>query len=284
MKIGIGIGVGFSKAAGLGATYISPLDLVAQSASVAIGFRKLRGAYTGNTVRIRRSGDNAESDFGFLANGDFNVASAQAFCIAGGGAMDGFVVTWYDQSPAAINYTQTTAASQVKVISGGVMYTNGTNTKGSVLAANNSSYLRASNLSLGTSMTILSCAKWTATERMLYGGSSTDSFFGNLSNNLQFRNASGVDFTAAQAVNTNRIHTVLNNGGGASAFKIRTNGADTLTNTNAGNFQINVVLTGLTTSSFYRFTGHFQELIAYNSYVSDFALIESNQNTYYGYY
>jgi hypothetical protein len=116
---------------------------------------------------------------------------------------------------------------------------------------------------------------------ILHGGSSSDSFFGNLSNNVWLRNASGTDYNAAQAINVNRIHTILNN---ANAFKIRTNGVDTLSNTNTGNYQINDILTGLTTSAFYRFSGNFQEMIAYNNYVSDFSLIETNQNTYYGYY
>ena len=130
-------------------------------------------------------------------------------------------------------------------------------------------------------MTILSCAKWTATDRFLYGGSSTDSFFGSLSNNVWIRNASGTDYNAAETINVNRIHTVINN---ATAFKIVSNGVDKLTNTNTGNFQINDILTGLTTSAFYRFTGNFQELIAYNNFVTDNALLATNENTYYGYY
>lgn len=281
--MGLGLGLGLSRGrAPLGggvAPFVGVLDLVANSASAALSLRKLRTAYTGNAVRIRRSGDNAEADFGFIANGDFDSSSAVSWVVAGGGTQDGFVVTWYDQSPAAVNYTQATAAQQVKIIASGSIYTN--SGKASVLAANSSKYLRASNLSLGTSMTAITCAKWTATDRFIHGGSSTDSFFGSLSNNVWIRNASGTDYNAAQSINVNRIHTILNN---ASAFKIRTNGADTLSNTNSGNYQINFLLTGLTGSDFYRFTGHFQEMIAYNNYVSDFALIESNQNTYYGYY
>jgi hypothetical protein len=260
------------------APFVGVLDLVSNTASAALSLRKLRTAYSGSAVRIRRSGDNAESDIGFI-NNEFDVAAAQAFCIAGGGAQDGFVVTWYDQSPAGVNYTQSTAAQQVKLVNAGVVYTN--SGKASVLATNSAKYLRASNLSLGTSMTAITCAKWTATDKFIHGGSSTDSFFGNLSNNVWLRNASGTDYNAAESVNVNRIHTILNN---ANAFKIRTNAVDTLSNTNSGNYQINFLLTGLTGSDFYRFSGNFQEFIAYNNYVSDFALIETNQNTYYGYY
>jgi hypothetical protein len=75
---------------------------------MAYSFRKLRGAYAGSAVRIRRSSDNAEANIGFLGNGDFNAAGAAAHI--GGGT--GFIVTWFDQSGNGIDVTQATVASQ----------------------------------------------------------------------------------------------------------------------------------------------------------------------------
>ena len=38
------------------------------NAAVAYSLRKLRSAYTGNAIRVRRSSDNTEQDFGFIGN------------------------------------------------------------------------------------------------------------------------------------------------------------------------------------------------------------------------
>jgi hypothetical protein len=40
--------------------------------------RKLRNAYTGNAIRVRRSSDNAEADIGFTANGDLDTTALLA--------------------------------------------------------------------------------------------------------------------------------------------------------------------------------------------------------------
>jgi hypothetical protein len=96
------------------------LDLY-PNASAAYSLRKLRTAYTGNALRIRRSSDNTESDIGFLSNGNFNSAAAVAFC----GAGDGFVTIWYDQSGNANNAAQTILANQQnKIVDNGVIVTN----------------------------------------------------------------------------------------------------------------------------------------------------------------
>jgi hypothetical protein len=76
-------------------------------AYVAYSFRKLRTAYAGSAVRIRRSSDNAEADIGFSGN-DFDTAAAATHI--GGGS--GFVVTWYDQTATGYNITNATAADQ----------------------------------------------------------------------------------------------------------------------------------------------------------------------------
>ena len=67
---------------------------------------------------IRRSSDNATSNFGFV-NGSLDTASILTFC----GAGDGFVVTWYGQSSNRNIAYQQTAASQPKIVSSGAMVT-----------------------------------------------------------------------------------------------------------------------------------------------------------------
>jgi hypothetical protein len=82
---------------------------------------KLRTAYSGNCIRVRRSSDNAEQDIGFV-NNYLDTASLLSF--VGGG--NGFVVKWYDQSGragGALDLFQTTAANQPQIVSSGSLIT-----------------------------------------------------------------------------------------------------------------------------------------------------------------
>lgn len=74
------------------------LDLITTQPAAAYGFRKLRAAYNGSCLRIRRSSDNAEQDIGFVGT-DLDTAAIATFI--GGGS--GFIRTWYDQSTNANN-------------------------------------------------------------------------------------------------------------------------------------------------------------------------------------
>lgn len=76
-------------------------------AAFAYSFRKLRTAYAGSAVRIRRSSDNTEQDIGFSGNG-FDTTSASNFI----GVGSGFIVTWYDQSGNGLDVTQATTTQQ----------------------------------------------------------------------------------------------------------------------------------------------------------------------------
>ena len=91
------------------------LDLF-PNAAVAYSLRKLRTAYSGSAIRVRRSSDNAEQNIGFVGN-NLDTASLLTFC----GAGNGFVTTWYDQSGNARNATQATAGNQPQIVNGGVV-------------------------------------------------------------------------------------------------------------------------------------------------------------------
>jgi hypothetical protein len=86
------------------------------NAAAAYSLRKLRTAYTGSAIRIRRSSDNTETDIGFVANG-LDTTTLTTFC----GAGNGFVTTWYDQSGNANDANQTTTANQPRIVSSGVV-------------------------------------------------------------------------------------------------------------------------------------------------------------------
>ena len=96
------------------------LDLY-PNAAAAYSLRKLRSAYTGNCIRVRRSSDSTELDIGFVGN-VLDTASLLTFT----GAGDGFVTIRYDQSGNANNKTQTTASYQPQIVnSGSVILENG---------------------------------------------------------------------------------------------------------------------------------------------------------------
>lgn len=104
-------------------TQNTPLLDTYTGAAAAYSLRKLRTAYTGSAIRVRRSNDNAETDIGFNVFGELDTVSLAAHC----GSNDGFVKTWYDQSGNANDATQTTAANQPKIYDGttGVVTDNG---------------------------------------------------------------------------------------------------------------------------------------------------------------
>jgi hypothetical protein len=83
----------------------------------------LDAAYTGDAIRVRRSGDNAEQDIGFDVAGELDRDAIANFCSPG----DGFVVTWYDQSGNGHDATKATTSLQPKIYDAatGVVLENG---------------------------------------------------------------------------------------------------------------------------------------------------------------
>ena len=104
-------------------TQNTPLLDTYTGAAAAYSLRKLRTAYTGSAIRVRRSNDNAETDIGFNVFGELDTVSLAAHC----GSNDGFVKTWCDQSGNANDATQTNTANQPKIYdsSTGVVTENG---------------------------------------------------------------------------------------------------------------------------------------------------------------
>ncbi len=89
---------------------IDGLPLNTEGATTGFSLRKIRTAYTGNAVRIRRSTDNVEQDIGFSGT-DFDASAFSTFV----GAGTGFVTTWYDQGVSGYNATQTTTTAQPEI-------------------------------------------------------------------------------------------------------------------------------------------------------------------------
>jgi hypothetical protein len=95
------------------------LDQISAPAAAAYSLRKLRTAYSGAAIRVRRSSDNTELDIGFTATGELDTTTLLAFV----GTGNGFVTTWYDQSGNGRNATKTTASIQPQIVSSGTLFT-----------------------------------------------------------------------------------------------------------------------------------------------------------------
>jgi hypothetical protein len=108
----------------LGAVGSNSLDFLLDiypNAAAAYSLRKLRTAYTGNVIRVRRASDNTEQDIGFSGE-NLDTLSLTSFC----SGTNGFVTTWYDQSGNNRNMTQSTAANQPQIVSSGNVIIQGT--------------------------------------------------------------------------------------------------------------------------------------------------------------
>lgn len=133
------------------------------SASVAYSLRKLRTAYSGSAIRVRRSNDNAEQDIGFSGN-DLDTSSLTSFV----GANNGFITTWYDQSGNANNATQATAANQAQIVASGTITTDPVSGKISSLWTNDS-YALGSSITMTQTHFRLGVFNRTASATRIYG-------------------------------------------------------------------------------------------------------------------
>ncbi len=80
--------------------------------------RQLSSSAT-NSIRVRRSSDNTEQDIGF-SSGLLDTTSLLSF-VGTGGADYGYVVRYYDQSGNNYDMSQTSAADQPTIVSGGTI-------------------------------------------------------------------------------------------------------------------------------------------------------------------
>jgi hypothetical protein len=93
------------------------LDQIAEVPHAAFGFRRLKSGYRGPLIRVRRASDNVERDIYYDVAGNLDTSDLLSFI----DASSGFVTTLYDLSGQGINATQTTSASQWRIVNAGVL-------------------------------------------------------------------------------------------------------------------------------------------------------------------
>jgi len=109
--------LGLSSGLAYGGFVPSSINLLDFSPAVAYSLRSFDSSADPNVVNVRRSSDNATQDFKASEITDGTLATYV------GSGNDGHVTTWYDQSGNSNHASQTTAASQPKIVSSGAVIT-----------------------------------------------------------------------------------------------------------------------------------------------------------------
>lgn len=134
----------------------------------AYGLRRMRGAYGGSLIRVKRSSDNTELDIGYLADGSLDVSALTTFV----GASNGLVVTFYDQSGNA--YNATASGADCFIVEAGVVYTENTKPAIKVLKTTGTATTTVGfNIPLAAVQAGASNAQVQSVHRQLAGGTGT---------------------------------------------------------------------------------------------------------------
>jgi hypothetical protein len=251
-------------------------------ASAAYSLRQLRTAYSGSAIRVRRSSDNAEQDFGFVAN-VLDTASLLTFC----GVGNGFVTTWYDQSGNANDAAQTTATSQPQIVSSGSVILENGNASVKFDGANDFLDIStAITTSIYSNFSVLK-KQSTATIVIPIGlpiGLGSGQSIGAWSDANLYENNGSSYVSVPFTNNTNQnLFSVLKIGNNLADFSAKQNGITLGSYTNTAFGSISLSVLGARTGIYS--DGNLQEIIVYASdQSSNRTGIETNINTFYTIY
>lgn len=254
-------------------------------AGAAYSLRKLRSAYTGVAIRIRRGNDNTEINIGFDNNGHLDTTAIKNFVTVN----DAFVTTWYDQSGNNRNFLQTTNANQPRIVLAGIIDRKNGQPAIRHIAAN------ANHLSVSTSSYITNNNPWSvssvigldggANGRVLSGSTNwLLGFEGGGERRAYFQSSlsyNGVgNYNVSTATTNNQIYSAVSNGSSASVFR---NGMQLAGTVASGTTSIGTLFTGSYNGSTESSNCTVQEVILFSSALStsNRAKVEVSQGAYY---
>ena len=262
------------------------------SPAAAYSTRRLRSAYAGPLLRVRRSTDNATQDIGTTIAGGLDVTALTSFC----GSASCLVTTWYDQSGNGRNASQATASLQPRLVNAGSLEAeNGLPSPYFTGAAG--ATLKTANVTLGFSSNTL-----VAVCRNIGTGATTGGIIASGSGGwgVYYYSIVGYTLDGSGAGSTNSANTsptsnfVQLSGTYASAStansSIYVNGAlienYTGTGVPVGNSSNPIELGGRTAGGFTTrvFTGHISEAIMFSGAITttNRQALEQNQGAWFG--
>ncbi len=257
------------------------LDNVSASAAVAYSLRKLRTAYAGPAIEIRRESDNQTIQVGFDNLGNLNTGLISNFC----GASKGYVTRWYDQSGNGRDAVNTTPASQPLIYNGLSIET--VLGKPALQFTGSSIFLRTTQNVLANSneLTTLTTAYAPYYATLIQHGNGIGNAHIRISRefaNYMFRvNNSSVAESAFIDYGTDGVFRIITSRNSITDTRrhIRRNGNNSGTTSSA--ITSNFTNDHLTIGG--GFNGHMGEHIEFNSFVSLAAVdqMENNQSVYY---
>ena len=267
-------------------TQNTPLLDTYTGAAAAYSLRKLRSAFSGSAIRVRRSNDNAETDIGFNVFGELDTVSLAAHC----GSNDGFVVTWYDQA-STNDATQSTTANQPKIYDGttGVVTENG---KPAVEFDGTNDAFDDVTLSTAVNQNdlgLFAAGRWAAASPAFAAitnlHTSTDDAFGLAYRGDQYTYNDSVLGTHGTNDFTQRLWSGYADNA-SSDVKFYRDGVQQATTTPVSETHSNFYLGGLGhTVASTRWNGYIHEIMLFSSSTkSDHTNIEDNINTFYSIY
>ena len=246
-------------------------------AAGAYSVRLLRQAYSGAAMRVRRSSDNAETDIGFLDNGDLNTSALTAFC----GAGNGFVTTWYDQTTNGKNAVQASTTAQPQIVSSGSLITEGGKVALQFDGTNDGMMTGITALTSGTSTSVFHVAKTSDTVGVFYWGNNNSRWFYYLQSGSSSTTISD-RFSVASAFKNGSSQTITTPGNWFTAYGDGVRHVSSVFGS--------VVLNDWTDFGWCNYptvemSANIQEIILYtSSQTGNRTAIESNINTYFGVY
>jgi len=248
------------------------------NASGAYSLRRLRTAYSGSAITVRRA-DFAEQDIGFV-NNELDTTSLLSFV----GSGDGFVVKWYDQSGNVKDFSISSANLQPSIVNSGSVILS--NAKPAVEFNGTSNYLASPSLNLGNKTTYFNVYRGltNGTEVPFDGDTSVNRQLPMFLNDNKFfiNGGQGGSFQSAQASNLNQNLQVTSFDTLDNAF---TNGVQQINDINTGTDTIEGALMGNVFNLSLPAHIKMQELVIYDSNkLSDRTAIEANINKFYSIY
>lgn len=258
-----------------GSSYVGLLDTYS-GAKAAYSLRKLRSAYTGYAIRVRRSSDNTSQDVGFNVDGTLDTTTLTTFV----GANSGFVSIWYDQANAN-DLIQNTSTNQLRIINAGTL---------DVLNGKASLYNQAGGINRFLKVSFGANLAQPNTYFHLGSHSTSGYLFDNFSIAIQsaiyqgtstsMRLYTGVDLNLSftPSITTQRLIFAMTN---STTSRLAVNGATGATG-NSGTGYMNGLTLGAAGNDTLSSQAYHQEFIVWNSnQTTNRTGIETNINTFY---